>query len=544
MGAPAPNLMRAENAERSAGPGGDAGPVLEATGIDVAFKGVQALRGVDLEVIAGSVLGLLGPNGAGKSTLLAVLSGLQRPDAGTVHFRGEDVTHQPAHVRARRGLARTFQHPELFNDLTVRDHLVLADRLHRAPNRVWTDLVTLRALRGDSAAETAELDRLVELLGIEEIIDRPVAGLPLGSTRLVEVGRALATAPRALLLDEPFSGLDNVESARLSQALVRTVESSGVALVLVEHDVDMVLSMSDRVQVLDFGRTLAIGGPQAIRHDPAVRAAYLGEEESRPTVDVQTVDLQTLAGDSSAETPKPLGPTLLELRDVSASYGRARALESVSLSVPTGSVMAVLGANGAGKSTLARVVCGLVPPSAGQVEFDGQNVTGVSSHRRRRLGIAYLPEGRAVFPSLSVVDNLRMAVGTLPRGERDEAVARAMDTFPILGSRAKQAAGYLSGGEQQMLSLARVLAVDPKLVIADEMSLGLAPKIVDEVYDGVRQAVDRGVTVLLIEQFLHLALGLADNCCILRRGQVAWSGTARDAADGALDHYLGDGDLH
>lgn len=532
MGSIGQNLVREAEASLAVGRGQ---VVLEAHGIDVAFKGVQALRGVDVEVAAGTVLGLLGPNGAGKSTLLAVLSGLQKPDAGRVRLCAEDVTRRPAHLRARRGLARTFQHPELFEDLTVRDHLILADRIHRTPQRMWTDLVTLRALRSDAADET---DRIVSLLGIEELADRPVAGLPLGSTRLVEVGRALATGPRVLLLDEPFSGLDSTESTRLSQALTRTVTSAGIALVLVEHDVDMVLSMSDRVQVLDFGRTIAVGTPQAIRHDPAVRAAYLGEDDVRKVVSLQHIVEQS----NTPERPEPR-PSLLKMLNISVSYGRARALDSVSMSVSRGSVMAILGANGAGKSTLARVISGLVPSSAGQMEFDGQDVTGVVPYRRRRLGIAYLPEGRAVFPSMSVLDNLRMAVSTLPKNERDEAISRAMDLFPILRSRSKQAAGYLSGGEQQMLSLAQVLAVDPKLVIADEMSLGLAPKIVDEVYDGVRQAVERGTTVVLIEQFVHLALGLADNCCILRRGRLVWNGPADGAVDGALAHYLGDSDL-
>jgi ABC-type branched-subunit amino acid transport system ATPase component len=514
-------------------------PVLAARGIDVAFKGVHALDRVDISLQAGTVLGLLGPNGAGKSTLLAVLSGLLRPGAGTVLLDGNDITRQPAHRRARRGLARTFQHPELFSDLTVREHLVLAARLHNSPGRVWTDPITLRGLRSP-AREDEELADLVDLLGISELLEKPAGALPLGSTRLVEVGRALATHPRVLLLDEPSSGLDTGESAHLSEALTRAVDRSGVALVLVEHDVDMVLSMSDSVQVLDFGKTIAVGPPAAVREDPAVRAAYIGDENHVPVQATgATVTRLTArrAHDEQAEKP------LVELTEVTAGYGAARALHAVSLKAQEGSVLAVLGANGAGKSTLARVVSGLVPATSGSVQFAGEDVTRLPAHRRRRRGIAYLPEGRAVFPSLTVIDNLRMAVRTIPAGERNDAVSRAMEAFPILRSRAKQPAGYLSGGEQQMLSLARALAVSPKLVIADEMSLGLAPKIVDEVYAGIRKAVDDGITVLLIEQFLHHALALADDCCILRRGRVVWTGTVDDAAEGALEHYLGNTDL-
>jgi branched-chain amino acid transport system ATP-binding protein len=518
--------------------------VLRAREIDVAFKGVRALGNVDLSVATGSVLGLLGPNGAGKSTLLAVLSGLLRPDAGAVIFDGVEITTQPAHLRARRGLARTFQHPELFSDLTVREHLVLADRLHKNPRRIWTDPLTLRGLRQRATDEDGELAELVDLLGIAELLNKPVATLPLGSTRLVEVARALATHPRVLLLDEPSSGLDTKESAHLGQALTRAVETSGVALVLVEHDVDMVLSMSNVVQVLDFGRTIAVGLPDEVRRDPAVRAAYIGEQAATPKPVVRSAaDAERSPADADSSGDSNKGRVLVEIKEVSASYGAARALHSVSLEATEGSVLAVLGANGAGKSTLARVTSGLVPASNGTVHFAGEDVTRLPAYTRRRRGIAYLPEGRAVFPSLTVIDNLRMAVRTIPPDERDEAVSRAMETFPILRSRAKQAAGYLSGGEQQMLSLARVLAVSPKLVIADEMSLGLAPKVVDEVYDGISQAVSSGVTVLLIEQFLHHALALANDCCILRRGRLVWTGTTNDATAGALEHYLGNTDL-
>jgi branched-chain amino acid transport system ATP-binding protein len=208
-----------------------------------------------------------------------------------------------------------------------------------------------------------------------------------------------------------------------------------------------------------------------------------------------------------------------------------------------GSVLALLGANGAGKSTLGRVLSGLMPAASGCIHFDGVDVTALPAHEIRQRGLVYLPEGRGVFPSLSVADNLKLAVRTLPKPEREAAVGAAMAMFPIFGQRRRQLAGQLSGGEQQMLSLARALAVGPRLVIADEMSLGLAPKIVDQVFDALRVAIDSGITVIVIEQLVHQALSMADQCCILRRGQVAWSGAAV-AVDGILDHYLGGAPEH
>jgi branched-chain amino acid transport system ATP-binding protein len=231
---------------------------------------------------------------------------------------------------------------------------------------------------------------------------------------------------------------------------------------------------------------------------------------------------------------------LLDVTDVEVAYGEARALFGVSFSVPAGSVTAVLGANGAGKSSLASAIAGVVHPRAGRIVFDGHDITGKSSHTIAKLGLAYVPESRNLFPHLSVKDNLWAQLRfSLPRSERKDAFDRAMEMFPVLADRRSQAAGTLSGGEQQMLALARVLAASPKLLIADEMSLGLAPRIVDLVFESLRRARDEGVTVLLIEQFVERALGFADQAVVLRHGLVGWQGAAGDAGGELLAEYLG-----
>jgi branched-chain amino acid transport system ATP-binding protein len=231
---------------------------------------------------------------------------------------------------------------------------------------------------------------------------------------------------------------------------------------------------------------------------------------------------------------------LLTVEDLDVRYGSSRALFGVSLTVEPGTVLAVLGANGAGKSTLARAVSGLVPPTAGQVFFDGQEITGLPAHRIRKLGLTYIPEGRGIFPGLTVVDNLRMAVGQEKRHERAAAIDRAIERFPVLGQRRTQRAGSLSGGEQQMLALARALAVSPKLIIADEMSLGLAPIVTESVFQALEEARRSGITIVLTEQFVHRALAMADACVVLMRGQVGWFGPAAEAGQEVIDRYLGD----
>jgi ABC-type branched-subunit amino acid transport system ATPase component len=254
---------------------------LAASGVTVRFGGLTALSDVSIEVEPGRIAGLVGPNGAGKSTLLGVLSGLLRPNTGRVQLCGEDVTNSSPRARASRGLARTFQQPELFLGLTVREHLVLAHRARVARARLWRDMFDPRSLLPAPAEENERIDGLLELLRLTRVASAPVAALPLGVARLVEVGRALASDPLVLLLDEPLSGLDMKASENLLSVFTQIVEQAErpLSLIIVEHDVAAVLALSHTVFVLDFGERIAAGTPEEIRNDPAVRAAYLGDSE-------------------------------------------------------------------------------------------------------------------------------------------------------------------------------------------------------------------------------------------------------------------------
>jgi branched-chain amino acid transport system ATP-binding protein len=232
---------------------------------------------------------------------------------------------------------------------------------------------------------------------------------------------------------------------------------------------------------------------------------------------------------------------LLSIQNLDVRYASVQALFDVSVDVPQGAVVAVLGANGAGKSTLARSVSGLVPSFGGRVTFAGNDITKAQPHDIRRAGLVHIPEGRGIFPGLSVQENIRMAVRRVgTTDQRRNAIEHAYELFPRLAERRSQRAGTLSGGEQQMLALARALAVPPKLIIADEMSLGLAPLVVDFVFENIERASQTGVTIVLIEQFIHRALGLASQCVILKQGSVAWTGPAENARQEVLDRYLGE----
>jgi branched-chain amino acid transport system ATP-binding protein len=527
-------------------------PRLSCTGVTVRFGGLVAVDDVTVTVPQRQLVGLVGPNGAGKSTLFGVLSGLIRPSHGTVLLDGDDVTNASPQTRAERGLARTFQHPEIFGGLTVRQHLVLAYRTRTAKRRIWSDLFTLGSLRPVDPAEKARVDDLIDSLGLGPVANRLAVGLPLGVSRRVELGRALATSPTVLLLDEPSSGLDSTETDEFESTLRRMANDHGVSVLIVEHDVELVMRLCHSIYVLDFGVLIAGGTPDEIRHDRRVQAAYLGEEmvpedRSEPAVTISAdMDMAEPAAPTSAQAVSARADqtppvATLTVEDLCVHYGQAMAVSKTSFTIQRGHALAILGPNGAGKSSLARAISGLVPASSGTVTLNGRDITADAPHRVRQAGVIHLPEGRGVFRRLTVTENLRMAtVGLGGRQARHDAIEQAFEFFPSLAARRKYLARNLSGGEQQMLSLARALVTSPTLLIADELSLGLAPLLVDAVFEGLARSREAGVTLLIIEQYVHRALQFADECLVLQRGAVAWQGAADGTGEDLLRHYLGD----
>jgi branched-chain amino acid transport system ATP-binding protein len=249
-------------------------PLLEVRNLSRRFGGIQALEEVSLDVERGEALGLIGPNGAGKTTLFDCITGVTRPDQGEVYFGGERVDRLPIYRRSRLGIGRTFQRIELFTGMTVRDHFLVAERERRGDGRLWKDLLWRSAPRAD---ELERVDALVAELALTDVADAPIESLSLGQGRLVELGRALACEPRILLLDEPSSGLDSRETAALAVVLNNVRRTRDTAVVLVEHDLDLVNAVVSRAVVLDFGRVIATGLIGEVMSQAAVRTAYLGE---------------------------------------------------------------------------------------------------------------------------------------------------------------------------------------------------------------------------------------------------------------------------
>ena len=499
---------------------------LAVSGVTVRFGGLLALHEVSLDVPGGAVTGLIGPNGAGKTTLFDVITGLRRPERGRVLLRGHDVTGAQPHVRARRGLARTFQRLELFGSLTARENVQTAAEARAGVHRA-------AGAAGDRA------DELLAQVGLAGVADTPADLLPVGQARLLEVARALATAPAVLLLDEPSAGLDTDETVALGHVLT-SLADTGLAVLLVEHDMELVMATCSQVVVLDTGAVIASGSPDAVRADPVVQEAYLGGTTQAGRL-ARVSRVPAAPGSPSAPAAGPAGESpVLEVRGVHAGYGRIEVLRGIDLVVARGSVTALLGPNGAGKSTLLKVASGRLAPSSGSVHFDGASTAGLAPERLARRGLCTVPEGRAVFPNLTVAENLRIFGARSATSTPADMAARAYERFPVLADRRRQLAGRLSGGEQQMLGLARALAGAPKLLLLDELSMGLAPLVVAELYELVAAlAADEQVSILLVEQFAQTALSVADRAAILVHGRLVEQGTPAEIGDDLARTYLG-----
>ncbi|MEX0666517.1 MAG: ATP-binding cassette domain-containing protein [Acidimicrobiia bacterium] len=495
--------------------------LLETTSISVRFGGLQALDDVSIGVDEGLVTGLIGPNGAGKTTLFNVITGLQAPNGGRIALDDRDLTEEKPHKRARAGIGRTFQRLETFGTLTVRENVLVAAEMRRGWSRERFDVPGL-------------VDGIIERVGLESVASERVDQLPTGTARLVELARALASKPRVLLLDEPSAGLNESETTTLG-ALLNELAGTGLGVLLVEHDMSFVMGACQYIHVLDFGRLIAAGDPMEIQSDQSVRAAYLGTERDERAA----ANAPKLAISSEGNGAPPVDPSgaMLALQGVTAGYGTIDVLEGVDLAVMPGQVFALLGPNGAGKSTTLKVASGQIKPTHGQLTLEGRDVTGTPADSLARSGVCLVPEGRGIFPNLTVLENLRMA--TYSGTAFQVVLDRSFERFPRLGERRKQVAGTLSGGEQQMLSMARGLAIDPKVLLLDELSMGLAPLIVEELYSVVKRIADENVSILIVEQFAHEVLGIADVAAIMLHGRVQYRGDPEEVGAALEAAYLG-----
>ena len=492
---------------------------LDVTDISITFGGLRAVSDVSIHADSGQVTSIIGPNGAGKTTVLNLICGFYRPSGGSIRLGDTELACQPAFKVARAGIARTFQTPQLFEQMTVLENLLVAMQRGQLGSP-FVDLAT-----AVSSAPAQEARALLNYVGYTGGMQRLAGDLPHIDKRLLEIARALALRPSILMLDEPAAGLNHTDKLVLAK-LLRQIANAGLAVVLIEHDMSLVMGISDQLVVLDAGKRIACGAPEVVRSDKAVIAAYLGgaDFDTRPR----------------APGWRSGGQELLAVSQLVAGYGAATVLKRVDLRLGEGELVAVLGANGAGKSTLMRSLSGLLRPVEGGVMFIGQSIGHLAAHRIARQGLVLVPEGRQVFPELSVLDNIRLGAysrSDVQPGEAETMLAR----FHTIERRKHNRAGLLSGGEQQMLAIARGLIAKPKVLLLDEPSLGLAPALIGELFKVLGELRDQGMTILLVDQMAALALAVSDRGYVLESGEIVHAGTAQELRDDpALERaYLG-----
>lgn len=477
--------------------------MLGVEGVSKAFGALAAVQDVSFSVSAGEVLGIMGPNGAGKTTLLNLIMGVFPVDKGEIRFEGERISGLPTSEISRRGIGRTYQIPQPFRRMTVIENLMVGE-LYAGQQRA------MRVARSNAMG-------VLERVGLASMADAVAGKLGLVDLKRLELARALSLQPRLLLLDEIAAGLVESEISDLAK-LLQDLKQAGQTMIVIEHVLRVMFEHCDRLLVLDFGECVTTGTPGEVARDQRVIDIYLGTEEGRTQV--------ALASGASFSPPDGR-PELLSLFEVSAAYGEFQALFDVSLEVREGEILALIGQNGAGKTTLIRAITRQMPIISGDIKLRGQSLLQIAAHDMVELGVAQCFEGRKIFPHMTVRENLEVgAYANHARAKRQQTIQRIFELFPILAERTDQLGGTLSGGEQQMLAIGRALMALPDLIIFDEISLGLAPLVIDHLYEAVLEINRQGTTVLLVEQNVHRSLSIAHRAHILERGRIVLSGTA------------------
>jgi ABC-type branched-subunit amino acid transport system ATPase component/ABC-type branched-subunit amino acid transport system permease subunit len=488
-----------------------AGPVLAARDMVKSFGGIRAVRGVTISVADRTLHALIGPNGAGKTTAFNLLSGMFAPDAGEVTLMGKPIAgHTPEQI-AKAGIGRSFQITNLFPELSVGENIRLAVQA-RHPRRFdpFTNALSIEAIN-------RETDEVIRYLGLAGIETATAGALSYGGQRLLDMGVALASAPHVLLLDEPLAGLAAAERERIGNIIKRI--SSDLPVLLVEHDIDRVFQLADHVTVMNEGRVLLDGTVEDARGSEKVQEIYIGSGVAA---------IAARPRETSA-TPEPL----LSVDKINTFYGKSHILNDVGFTLHQNEIIALLGRNGAGKSTLLKTLVGIAPAAQGSIRLAGTELVGRSSAECARLGIGYVPQGRGLFAGMSVEQNLEL--GGLKRQTGNGVHwtrERIYDYFPRIRERLNSPADYLSGGEQQMVAVARALSGDVRVLLLDEPFEGLAPAVVEQLFETFDRLRNE-VAIIIVDHHLDLALALSDTTVALERGRIMHEGPSK-----ALRHDL------
>jgi len=486
-------------------------PILYTQNLSKQFGSLVTAKDINLEVRPFVLHSVLGPNGAGKTTMFNMLTGVLPPTSGKIFFDGKEITNLSVHARARLGISRSFQILSVFPNLTVFENVRVAVQGQKlGTGGLFSDAHNLEAINDRTWS-------ILDAVGLADKAADACINMPHGAKRLLEIAVTLSIDSKLLLLDEPLAGL--AEADRVVVAALIKKLSEKHAVLLIEHDIDRVLAISDRISVLHQGRIVADGKPMEVANNPEVIAAYLGAAD----------DGTRVAPSVAERTAHHASKVLLKADNIFAGYGGSTVLNGVSLTVHEGEAVALLGRNGVGKTTLLRALTGSIPLTSGSVTVAGQDTALLRPFEINRLGLSLVPEGRRLFPNLTVTENLQLALR--PGGISIEEV---FELFPRLRTRQKAKAENLSGGERQMVAIARSLVVPSKLILLDEPFEGLAPAVVSEVMEALLKLRGK-VAMVIVEHHAEKVLPIADRATVLNNGKVAFEG---DAVTLENDHAL------
>src|SRR6056297_2093090 len=460
--------------------------LLETKDLTMQFGGLKAVDDFEISVDKDELVGLIGPNGAGKTTIFNMLTGVYTPTKGSIHIGGKNAVGKTPYQIVKLGGARTFQNIRLFKDLPVIDNIKIAYH-HEVDYNILNGVFrTKKFWQGEKKAYENSIDFL-KIFEMEDYADTLAKNLPYGKQRKLEIARALATKPKILMLDEPAAGMNPQETKELMETIHFIKDKFDIAILLIEHDMNLVMGVCERIVVIDYGKIIAKGTPDEIKNNPD-------------------------------------------------------AIKQLSFHVNEGEIVTLIGANGAGKTTTLKTISRILDPTHGIIKYRDEDMLKIHPHQIIDLGIAHVPEGRRIFSKMTVSENLQM--GAFIRKDKREIqddLSMVFKRFPRLKERYKQIAGTLSGGEQQMLAIGRALMSRPKMILMDEPSMGLAPILVEQIFDIINTINNAGTTILLVEQNAKQALEVADRGYVLETGKIIAEGTGKELLqdEKVKEAYLG-----
>ena len=547
---------------------------LEIKDLSIKFGGINALKGVCLDVEPNSLVGLMGPNGAGKTTLINCISRVYTPSSGKILFDGRDIVNAKGHELTNLGISRTFQDLGFFqyiSSMLVVDYLRLGqfnsdeisfinDCFHLKKSIEQEKFLKKNARRVldffrqlrehlDPPEEERNYPFLFGREGFPDLIDfefQPIGSLSFAWRRRLDLARALVSNPKLMLLDEPAQGLAPSEIENLGKALKLIQSEFGVSALIVEHNVDTLMKISDAVVVMNHGEVIARGLPSEVSQNQDVVDIYLGTKKSKITSDTSEVMSQASSDHFSAANiaRKQNAEPLLEVKNLDLFYDSAQALFSVSIKLYPQEIVSILGTNGSGKSSLVKAICGIEKPSFGEIYLKGQLIPLGWPEISNKRGIQFVAQGHVIFPELSVLDNLKIGAYTAKkRGLKfKEGLDKMYTYFPMLKENPEVQAANLSGGQQQMLAMAQALIGNPEILLLDEPSLGLSPLLVDTLFDIIQKiSKNENCTIVIVEQNVRKALDISSYIYMMSSGVLIAEATSEQLKGNSetIKKYLG-----